>query len=148
MNADWRYTDENLEKRALCLMCCVRNGEQIDSSIYEFCHYFTSNGWKVGGRAPMKDWKASFRNWCRNARNQPATKKQNTPANAQNGTVSASMRAVMIKDSLKRCEAAISEIEDKYDYHRDPTQEERQQLKILKTERKQLEQQQRELLAA
>lgn len=118
------------------------------SQVEPFFDYFTSNGWKVGGRAPMKDWKASFRNWCRNARTQPATKKQNTPANAQNGTVSASMRAVMIKDSLKRCEAAISEIEDKYDYHRDPTQEERQQLKILKTERKQLEQQQRELLAA
>lgn len=44
MNADWRYTDENLEKRALCLMCCVQAKEEIDSSIYEFCHYFTSNG--------------------------------------------------------------------------------------------------------
>jgi hypothetical protein len=54
MNADWRYTDENLEKRALCLQCCVRNGEQIDSSIYEFCHYFTSNG-LFGGVIPTED---------------------------------------------------------------------------------------------
>lgn len=54
MNADWRYTDENLEKRALCLMCCVRNGEQIDSSIYEFCHYFTSNG-LFGGVIPTEE---------------------------------------------------------------------------------------------
>jgi hypothetical protein len=30
--------------------------------------YFQSNGWKVGGRAPMKDWKAAARNWKRNAR--------------------------------------------------------------------------------
>lgn len=54
MNADWRYTDENLEKRALCLMCCVRNGEQIDSSIYSFCHYFTSNG-LFGGVIPTEE---------------------------------------------------------------------------------------------
>lgn len=44
MNADWRYTDENLEKRALCIVCCRHNEEEINSSIYEFCHYFTSNG--------------------------------------------------------------------------------------------------------
>lgn len=30
-----------------------------------FYDYFCSNGWKVGGRAPMKDWKASARNWLR-----------------------------------------------------------------------------------
>jgi hypothetical protein len=28
--------------------------------------YFQSNGWKVGGKAPMKDWKASARTWMRN----------------------------------------------------------------------------------
>lgn len=54
MNADWRYTDENLEKRALCLMCCVRNGEEINSSIYDFCHYFTSNG-LFGGYLPTEE---------------------------------------------------------------------------------------------
>ena len=54
MNADWRYTDENLEKRALCLMCCVRNGEEINSSIYDFCHYFTSNG-LFGGSIPTEE---------------------------------------------------------------------------------------------
>ena len=30
-----------------------------------FYDYFQSNGWKVGGKAPMKDWKAAARNWCR-----------------------------------------------------------------------------------
>lgn len=29
--------------------------------------HFQSNGWKVGGRAPMKDWKAALRNGQRNA---------------------------------------------------------------------------------
>ena len=32
----------------------------------KFFDYFTANGWKVGGRAPMKDWKAAARNWVRN----------------------------------------------------------------------------------
>ena len=30
-----------------------------------FCDHFESNGWRVGGRGPMKDWQAAFRNWCR-----------------------------------------------------------------------------------
>jgi len=31
-----------------------------------FFDHFTSNGWKVSGKAPMKDWKAAVRNWNRN----------------------------------------------------------------------------------
>ena len=32
----------------------------------KFYDYFLSNGWKVGGKTPMRDWKASLRNWQRN----------------------------------------------------------------------------------
>lgn len=32
-----------------------------------FVDYFTANGWKVGGRACMKDWQAAARNWIRRA---------------------------------------------------------------------------------
>ena len=32
-----------------------------------FVDYFTANGWKVGGRAGMKDWQAAARNWIRRA---------------------------------------------------------------------------------
>lgn len=32
----------------------------------KFFDYFESNGWKVGGRAAMKDWRAACRNWKRN----------------------------------------------------------------------------------
>lgn len=39
------------------------NPSQVASAFYD---YFESNGWKVGGKAPMKDWKAAARNWCRN----------------------------------------------------------------------------------
>lgn len=30
-----------------------------------FCDHFGSNGWKVGGKAPMKNWKLAMRNWKR-----------------------------------------------------------------------------------
>lgn len=28
-----------------------------------FWNHFQSNGWKIGGRAPMKDWRAAVHNW-------------------------------------------------------------------------------------
>lgn len=33
----------------------------------KFYNYFQSNGWKVGGKAPMQDWQAAARNWLLNA---------------------------------------------------------------------------------
>jgi hypothetical protein len=33
----------------------------------KFWDHFASNGWKVGGKSPMKDWQAAARNWLRNA---------------------------------------------------------------------------------
>ena len=32
-----------------------------------FFDHFESNGWKVSGKTPMRDWKASIRNWNRNS---------------------------------------------------------------------------------
>ena len=32
----------------------------------KFFNHFESNGWKVGGKSPMKDWKAAARNWILN----------------------------------------------------------------------------------
>jgi len=34
-----------------------------------FFDFFSSNGWKVGGKAPMKDWRCAMRNWKRNSAN-------------------------------------------------------------------------------
>lgn len=34
---------------------------------YTFYDHFESNGWKVSGISPMKDWKAAMRNWNRRA---------------------------------------------------------------------------------
>lgn len=39
------------------------NPQSVASAFFD---YFESNGWKVGGKAPMRDWKAAARNWCRN----------------------------------------------------------------------------------
>ena|SRR3990167_9118431 len=36
-----------------------------------FWDHFESNGWRVGGKTPMKDWKASARNWQRNFNEKP-----------------------------------------------------------------------------
>lgn len=42
-------------------------GKEIpNEECHKFYDHFSSNGWKVSGKAPMKDWKASFRNWVRN----------------------------------------------------------------------------------
>lgn len=43
------------------------NGLNFDVGAF-FDHY-ESNGWKVGGKATMKDWKAAARNWCRRESN-------------------------------------------------------------------------------
>lgn len=32
----------------------------------DFIDHFESNGWKVGGKSPMRDWQASLRKWIRN----------------------------------------------------------------------------------
>lgn len=38
-------------------------GLQMDPDA--FFDHFKSNGWKVGGKAAMKDWRATARNWAR-----------------------------------------------------------------------------------
>lgn len=40
----------------------TEKGLVIDAD--RFVDYYASTGWKVGGKAPMKDWRAAVRNWC------------------------------------------------------------------------------------
>ena len=42
----------------------------------KFNNHFSSNGWKVGGRAPMKDWKAAARNWMMNSKDYKPPQKE------------------------------------------------------------------------
>ena len=41
-----------------------KRGAQYEAET--FCDHYESNGWKVGGKSPMKDWKAAVRNWLKN----------------------------------------------------------------------------------
>jgi len=45
-----------------------------------FYDHFESNGWRVGGRSPMKNWEAAARNWVRK------TKQWKQASEAQRGT--------------------------------------------------------------
>lgn len=47
---------------------CSKKGIRID--VDRFIDYYTANGWKVG-RNPMKDWKATVRNWSRQDKGKP-----------------------------------------------------------------------------
>jgi hypothetical protein len=52
----------------------------------KFFNHFESNGWKVGGKSPMKNWQASARNWILNIHKyspgSPSTQSNmNTPKN-------------------------------------------------------------------
>jgi hypothetical protein len=35
---------------------------------HKFFNHFQSNGWRVGGKSPMKDWHAAARNWMLNSK--------------------------------------------------------------------------------
>lgn len=52
---------------------CKERGNKVDPQ--RFVDHYTANGWKVGGRGAMKDWKAAVRNWEKNGFE---TKKKNS----------------------------------------------------------------------
>lgn len=43
---------------------CRERGNDVDPE--QFVDHYTANGWRVGGKSAMKDWKAAVRNWERN----------------------------------------------------------------------------------
>jgi len=47
-------------------MYCKERNNSIDAQ--KFYDYYESNGWRIGGKAPMKDWKATIRTWEHNQR--------------------------------------------------------------------------------
>lgn len=62
----------------------------------KFWNHYLSVGWKVGGRAPMKDWKASARQWV-------ARIEDFTPARSAGGS-SASVEVIDYKELRKQRE--------------------------------------------
>ena len=45
--------------------CAKQRLDLSGFSAERFIDHYMANGWRVG-RTPMKDWKATVRNWCRN----------------------------------------------------------------------------------
>lgn len=41
--------------------------DKPDIEAQKFFNYFESNGWKIGGRTQMKNWKAAANNWMINS---------------------------------------------------------------------------------
>ena len=52
-----------------------------DIEAQKFFNYFESNGWKIGGRTPMKNWKAAANNWMLNLNKYNPTPTQPKPDN-------------------------------------------------------------------
>ena len=59
----------------------TRNIDQSTARVEseKFTDYYSSNGWKVG-KNPMKDWKASVRNWTKNLGQQFGQQQHQQPA--------------------------------------------------------------------
>lgn len=61
----------------------LSSGSSADEA-ENFHNYFESNGWLVGGKAKMKDWKAATRNWIKRSASFNATNtKRNSPIEAE-----------------------------------------------------------------
>ena len=41
---DWRYDDGKMTERQICLTAFIHQGIPINREVYEFCHYYVSNG--------------------------------------------------------------------------------------------------------
>ena len=55
----------------------------VRAEVPAFVDHFTSNGWRVGGKSPMVDWRASFRGWMGRRPNfQSRTQSSAAPASA------------------------------------------------------------------
>ena len=71
-------------------------GLLIDAN--RFVDYFTSNGWKVGGKAPMKDWRAAVRNWAARAKDQRQKTQPYMPVDTRKTDYTAITRDLFLQD--------------------------------------------------
>ena len=59
-----KFSKPTLEEAQIYFL--KKNFPEVEAQ--RFFNYFESNGWLVGGRTKMKDWKAAARNWMLNAK--------------------------------------------------------------------------------
>ena len=60
---------------------CAENGLAVNAE--RFMDYYDANGWKVG-RNPMKDWKATCRNWAKRYKERETEKKAAVKSDVHN----------------------------------------------------------------
>ena len=70
---DQKGTDKPLFNQILNFF---KNENWPEVEAEKFFNYFESNGWKVGGKTPMKNWHAAARNWILNAQKFNKNEKQ------------------------------------------------------------------------
>lgn len=58
-----KFTPPNLE----FVQDYFKEKKKPDIEAQKFFYHFESNGWKIGGRSPMKNWKAAANNWMLNS---------------------------------------------------------------------------------
>jgi hypothetical protein len=67
-----------------CMMERGLSQEQAQDLAERFVAHYDSNGWKIGGRAPMKSWPAAVTTWTKNhadnGGNDSKSKRNETPA--------------------------------------------------------------------
>lgn len=56
-----KFTKPNLDQLEREFVGKVRDP---DGEAYKFFHHFESNGWKVGGKSPMKSWESAVAMWA------------------------------------------------------------------------------------
>lgn len=80
--------------------------EQGSSAVeaQSFIDYFAANGWKIGGRASMKDWQAAARNWIRRSGQYNRPQTRNTTQESPSDTLS------RVADRLKAGDFSLLEV--------------------------------------
>lgn len=84
-----KFTKPTLEE--VTAYCKERNNN-VDPQ--QFVDHYESNGWRVGGRSAMKDWKASVRTWEKNNFQRGGSKQ---PANVYKNESNGSMDKIKAK---------------------------------------------------
>ena len=81
---------------------CEQGSSAVEAK--SFIDYFTANGWKIGGRASMKDWQAAARNWIRRTGQYNRPKTRNATQESPSDTLS------RVADRLKAGDFSLLEV--------------------------------------
>lgn len=81
---------------------CEQGSSAVEAQ--SFVDYFAANGWKIGGRASMKDWQAAARTWIRRSGQYNRPQTRNTTQESPSDTLS------RVADRLKAGDFSLLEV--------------------------------------